>query len=312
MDKSSRIVVTGAAGLLGQNLVLLLRESGYNNLLAIDKHPQHLAKLRELHPDLDILEQDLAKPGEWASRFADADVVLQLHAQITGLHEDVFIRNNIEATKNVLDVIKKQQIPYLVHISSSVVNSVADDFYTKTKTKQEQIVDQSEIEHCTLRPTLMFGWFDPKHLGWLSRFMSKTPVFPVPGNGKFVRQPLYARDFCRVIIRAMEKRMHGTYDIVGQEKITYIDMLKLIKKAKQLKTKIWCIPYGLFSGLLGLYAVFNKKPPFTRQQLKALTAGDIFEGVDPKAIFDLDFTPLQAAVAETYTDPKYSKILLER
>ena len=29
-----------------------------------------------------------------------------------------------------------------------------------------------------LRPTLMFGWFDQKHLGWLSRFMAKGAGVP--------------------------------------------------------------------------------------------------------------------------------------
>jgi hypothetical protein len=40
-----------------------------------------------------------------------------------------------------------------------------------------------------LRPTPMFGWFDRKRLGWLSTFMRMTPVCPVPGHGRYVRQP---------------------------------------------------------------------------------------------------------------------------
>ena len=31
----------------------------------------------------------------------------------------------------------------------------------------------------------MFGWFDRKHLGWLARFMTRAPVFPVPGHGRY-------------------------------------------------------------------------------------------------------------------------------
>jgi hypothetical protein len=47
----------------------------------------------------------------------------------------------------------------------------------------------------------MFGWFDRKHLGWLSRFMKKVPVFPIPGHGRYMRQPLYGgRDFANIII----------------------------------------------------------------------------------------------------------------
>jgi uncharacterized protein YbjT (DUF2867 family) len=83
---------------------------------------------------------------------------------------------------------------------SSVVKSVADDFYTRSKIIQEEIVLESGIACPILRPTLMFGWFDRKHLGWLSRFMQKTPFFPIPGNGRFMRQPLFVGDFCDIII----------------------------------------------------------------------------------------------------------------
>ena len=75
--------------------------------------------------------------------------------------------------------LKKFKIKQMVHISSSVVESIADDFYTKTKIEQEKIVVDSGIICPILRPTLMFGWFDRKHLGWLSRFMRKVPVFPI-------------------------------------------------------------------------------------------------------------------------------------
>ena len=62
----------------------------------------------------------------------------------------------------------------------------------------------------------MFGWFDRKHLGWLSRFMARTPVFPIPGHGRYMRQPLYEGDFCRCIAWCIEHQPDGaTYDIVG-------------------------------------------------------------------------------------------------
>ena len=117
------------------------------------------------------------------------------------------MRNNIDSTRLVLDAIKANDVPYLVHISSSVVESVADDFYTNTKKDQEKMVLESGIPCPVLRPTLMFGWFDRKHLGWLSRFMKKVPVFPIPGHGRYMRQPLYVGDFANIIISCIEHRV---------------------------------------------------------------------------------------------------------
>lgn len=312
-NKHDKILITGAAGLVGQNLLVELKRQGYTHLVAIDKHEYNLGILKQLHPDVTAIQADLAEPGDWAKAFEGAACVVQLHAQITGKFTELFTRNNIEATRHVLDAIRTHAVPYLVHISSSVVVSVADDDYTNTKKAQEQLVVESGIAHCVLRPTLMFGWFDPKHLGWLSRFMAKTPVFPVPGDGRYMRQPLYERDFCRCIVRCIETQPGGDiYDVVGDTRIDYVDIIKTIRSAKNLRTPIVHIPYGLFHFLLRVYALFSGKPPFTADQLKALTAGDEFHGVDTQAVFGVRQTPFAEAVKESYCDPQYSHIVLKR
>lgn len=312
-DKNAKIVITGAAGLVGQNLVVELKEQGYTQLVAIDKHEHNLAILQQLHPGVRTVLADLAEPGAWTHEFEGAQCVAQLHAQITGKTTALFTRNNIQATQRVLDAMRSHTVPYLVHISSSVVNSVANDDYTNTKKAQEALVVASGLRHCVLRPTLMFGWFDPKHLGWLSRFMAKTPVFPIPGDGKFMRQPLYERDFCRCIARCIERQPDGEiYDIVGDTRIDYVDIIRTIKRVKRLPTLILHIPIGLFAFLLRTYAAFSSKPPFTADQLKALSAGDDFKGVDTEAVFGVRQTPFEDAVRESYTDPRYSHIILKR
>jgi len=313
IDKNARIVLTGAAGLVGQNLIVEMKAQGYAQLVAIDKHEYNLGILRQLHPDVEAIQADLAEPGAWEDAFAGAACVVQLHAQITGKFPELFVRNNLDATRRVLDAARRHAVPFLVHVSSSVVNSAANDDYTNTKKAQEKLVADSGIRHCILRPTLMFGWFDPKHLGWLARFMAKTPIFPIPGDGRYMRQPLYERDFCRCIVCCIECRPDGaTYDVCGDTRIDYIDIIRTIKRVKRLHTLIVRIPYGLFHWLLRAYALFSGKPPFTAAQLDALAAGDEFTGVDTQRAFGVTQTPFADAVQESYCDPRYSGIVLKR
>lgn len=313
VSKHNLIVITGAAGLVGQNLLILLRERGYNNILAIDAHAGNLAIAERLNPGIRALCADLSLAGDWQKAFGGAEAVIQLHAQITGLYETDFERNNIEATRHVLEACRQQNVSYLIHVSSSVLHSVADDAYTRTKRVQEELVQNSGIRNCILRPTLMFGWFDPKHFGWLSRFMARTPVFPIPGDGKFLRQPLYNRDFCRVIIACLESNRAGqAYDIVGAEDVDYIDIIKAIRDVKALQTVILHIPFGLFDWLLRVAAKISSKPPFTSSQLQALAAGDYFRGVDIEQEFGVCPTPFMEAIRETFTHPVYSDIVVGR
>jgi nucleoside-diphosphate-sugar epimerase len=310
--KNKKILIPGGAGLVGQNLVAQMLLNGYTNIVVLDKHEKNLQILREVQPGIKVVNADLSKPGDWQFYFDDADAVVMLQAQIGGLFYQEFIDNNVTSTELILNLVKENSIPYLVHISSSVVESVADDFYTRSKIEQEKIVLQSGIPCPVLRPTLMFGWFDRKHLGWLARLMQKIPIFPIPGSGKFMRQPLYVGDFCGVIISCIENRVpSGIFNISGHQKIDYIDMIRIIKKATSAKAIILKIPFGLFYALLWIWALFDKNPPFTTQQLQALVAKDEFEVIDWPAIFGVPYTPFEKAVDETFNHPTYSKVVLD-
>jgi nucleoside-diphosphate-sugar epimerase len=307
-----KVVLPGGAGLVGQNLVARLRAKGYADIVVIDKHEANLAILKKTQPDVVVELADVSKPGAWQRHFVGADVVVMLQAQIGGIDYQEFVDNNMTATERILEEVRRNPGARLIHISSSVVESVADDFYTNTKKDQEQMVIDSGIECPILRPTLMFGWFDRKHLGWLSRFMAKVPVFPVPGDGRFMRQPLYVGDFCNVIISCIEHDVRtGVFNISGHEQVDYIDIIRQIKRVTRAKARIVKIPYGLFYALLWTWALFDRKPPFTTQQLQALVAKDEFEVIDWPGIFGVPSTPFAQAIDETFNDPVYGKIALE-
>ena len=158
----------------------------------------------------------------------------------------------------------------------------------------------------------MFGWFDRKHLGWLSRFMERVPIFPIPGDGLYIRQPLYVGDFCNIIISCINNQINGgIYNISGHEKIDYIDIIREIKKATGAKTAIVNIPYSLFNSLLKIWGTFDSNPPFTTQQLEALIQKEEFEIIDWPSIFSVSSTAFDKAVKETFCHPDFSNVKMD-
>ncbi|MES2087482.1 MAG: NAD(P)-dependent oxidoreductase [Patescibacteria group bacterium] len=313
-NKNIKIAITGGAGFVGQNLLFELKSERYTRFVVIDKSAYNLSILHRLHPEVDVVEADLAISSDfWERTLEGVDVVIQLQAQITSTHSEQFKRNTIDTTYSVLNACRKFSVPRLIHVSSSVVNSVATDDYTNAKKIQEAGVLRSGLRYTVLRPTLMFGPFDPKHLGWLSRFMEKTPIFPIPGNGKFLRQPLYVKDFCRCLVRSLKPEFNNqVFDIVGDTRIDYQDIIFAIIRAKKLSTKIIHIPIVFFGFMLQICALFVQKPPFTVQQLTALVAGDDFKGVDTKKVFGVTQTPFEDAIQETFVKTKYIDVVLRR
>ena len=62
-----KIALTGAAGLVGQNLIPRLKARGYTDIVALDKHKANVAILRQLHPDIVVIEADLAQDRRLAA-----------------------------------------------------------------------------------------------------------------------------------------------------------------------------------------------------------------------------------------------------
>lgn len=299
-----KIILTGGAGLVGLHLLPFLRKQGYE-IVVLDKHVHNIALVKAIAPEAQTHQVDLcANLNEWEGIFQGAHCVVQLQAQITSPHREQHWKNNVTAVKNVLQACQKAQVPHLIHISSSVVLTQAPDFYTETKRLGENLVRESTIAHTILRPPLMYGIFEKKHLGKIVELMKKLPLIPFPGTGRYIRQPLYVEDFCAVIARCIQKKpAEDVYNIIGHERIFFIDMLRQMAQSEGLSSKIVPLPLPLFKGLLRLNALLPGSAPFVPEQLTALTAGDEFEVGNWSMVFDRPYTSYKQALKEMKNSP---------
>src|ERR1700730_17130034 len=117
---TKKVLITGAAGLVGQNLIPRLFSRGFTDIVAIDKHPTNTAILESNYPSVRLLRNDLAAYGTSSSpgepELAGCDALVIGHAQIGGSHPEEFVRNNVQATERLLDAALRHKIPYIVSI----------------------------------------------------------------------------------------------------------------------------------------------------------------------------------------------------
>ena len=139
--------------------------------------------------------------------------------------------------------------------------------------------------------------------------MKKSIIFPIPGGGNFIRQPLYVRDFCKIIESGLfDKSLKGKYEITGLERISYRRLMKELKLSVKSTTIFVNLPIPIFAFLLKIWALISEKPAFTTSQLYSLIAGDQFEIIDWQNIFNVKSTPFKEALIITHNHKKYSKI----
>lgn len=125
--KSSKTLVTGAAGFIGSQLVRRLLQKGYHvRALAHYNSRRDLGHLQRLKsPKLEIMMGDVRDPGSVQLAVEGCSTVFHLAALIAIPYSyqapSSFVETNIRGTLNVLDACKRHKVNRLVHTSTSEV-----------------------------------------------------------------------------------------------------------------------------------------------------------------------------------------------
>ena len=249
-----KIIIPGGAGFVGRNLVRVLHMADYpmENVVVIDSSPENLAYVKKY--GVRTVNADLSEPGEWTHKFEHADIVINLAAQLSSPNHEPFYRNNVLATNNIIDAMKKAQVQRIIHFSSAAVISLWQDDYARTKAEGEKLVRESGLDYCILQPSIMYGPTDETNIGFLIKFAKKVPVFPIPGHGKWPRQPLSIDDVCHLVLKLITNFPHN--DIIslnGKETIYYKDMVRtVLSELGGFKFRVF-LPIPLFILLMNWY-----------------------------------------------------------
>jgi len=230
------VLVTGCAGFIGSHLVERLLATGHT-VLGIDKlddyYPPHL-KIHQLqaslgHPRflLDVL--DLADPaavGAYVARSPKPDVVVHL-AAVAGVRLSLteparYVRANVLATQNVLDVWSRAGVPLVFASSSSVYgNDSHAPFietepcanppspYAATKRSAELLcVVAHHIHRCPITMLRFFTVYGPRQRPDLAIRKFSTAILrqkdvTVFGDGSMARDFTHVNDVVRGVEHAM-------------------------------------------------------------------------------------------------------------
>ncbi len=317
-----KILVTGADGLLGNNLVreLLARKHEVRVLLLPDSPSNSLEELNIERLYGNILNtQDIEK----AIQGCDAVIHAAANTNIWPSRSEIIRRVNIEGTQNIIDASLKAKIKRLVYIGTA--NSFG--FGSKEKPGNEQRSYQSakygldymdsklEAQHLVLKavkeqglpaitvnPTFMLGPYDTKPSAGaliLAIYEQKVPGF-APGG----RNYLYVKDAAVAIANGLTKGKIGESYIVGNINLSYEEMFTLVAKTVNVKPPKIKIP-ALFIKLYGMigsaYGSLFKKAPTVSYPMALISCDEhYFTAQKARDELDLPQTDIKTAIRESF------------
>jgi dTDP-4-dehydrorhamnose reductase len=227
-----RILVTGASGLLGLNLSLLMHES--HQIIGVDRNklvgtPFALIKadLLEASACSRILDQVHPEAVIHAAAIADVD---SCEADPDGAR-----RLNAELPGELAEACAQRGI-HLIHISTDAVfDGLKQDFYSETdipnplgvyaRTKLDaEVAVMSANADAIVARVNFFGWSLSGTRSLSEHFLySLVAGKQCFGFTDVTFCPMHVLDLASTLVRMLEKKLSGLYHVVGSEAITKFD-----------------------------------------------------------------------------------------
>ena len=237
------VLVTGANGLLGTNVVLELLSRGY----AVKGLVRSRRRFMDYsHPLLELVIGDIRDKTSLQAAARGCDFVVHTAADTSQKHLKVtdYDAVNLEGTKNILDLCRQEGIRRLVYIGTANTcgfgsrENPGDEqsppappftgcLYALSKIKAGELIDTAVSEGMdivTISPTFMIGPYDykPSSGRIINMALNKKVVFYPPGGKNFV----HAADVARGVVNALEKGVAGDNYLMANENLSYRDFFR--------------------------------------------------------------------------------------
>ena len=191
-DRNKIVLVTGAAGFIGQHLCRHLLNSGFKVRTLLRDANQ--AELFPPEPELEHSTGDLLDVESLEAACTNIDVLVHLGgvAHVNNLAEDTLREINVDGTRNILQAAIRNDVQRVILMSSSLASSVetgkvSGTAYGRSKLAAEELVsaaqERGEIESVVLRPVNVYGAGMKGNIASMIALIGKGRLPPLPKTG---------------------------------------------------------------------------------------------------------------------------------
>jgi dihydroflavonol-4-reductase len=322
-----RIFVTGATGLLGNNLVRQLVASGHDVTVMARSHERVAQNLSGLK--LNVVIGDMTDVAGFATALAGHEVLFHNAAYFReyfqpGDHWQRLKAINVDGTIELLRAAEEQGVRKVIYTGSGgVLGRRADgkpadehtppdelvykNLYFRSKLLADERIAEflphSKLEVVTVMPGWMFGPGDtaPTSAGQIVLdFLNRRLPVIIPGYGV----PTDARDVADGMIKAIEHGQSGrSYILGGDTGIHFRDLMRLLEEVSGVSGPRLEIPrwgaYLFAAGATFVGQLTGGKVLVTRDALDTLAAPRPNSSARAIAELGAHFRPLRETLADT-------------
>ena len=309
----ARCFVTGGTGFLGSHIVRQLAKKDHEVDILV-RTTSNMDMIKGL--PICIVEGDITDFDSLLAGVSD-DVEFMFHNAAVMSDwggKQRFYAVNIEGTRNVLEVIRRKDIPKLIHTSTAAFyrfpgskTPMDEDYekkpyneYQRSKLIAEEVVQEYSrdygIKATMIRPPAILGYGDMYTGPQMIKYIQKG-TFAYFGDGSNNFSIAHAEDVARCLILASEnfdKTEGEAYNVVSF--VTEVRaLIETLADELGVQKEFRSFPYGLIFGvgklMDGLWRAFLRKKAPLLTSYRVMMFGRDFVVDDSKARKDLGYEP---------------------
>lgn len=222
------ILVTGATGFIGRALVRHLSQTGQQVRVLLRPSP-HSPRIPKGVP-VEVAVVSLNDERGVRAALRGVDQVFHLASAGTQGRRGNLLLTDIEGTRTLAQACKDAGVKRFIFLSQIGADRASAFPIHKSKGIAEEHIRRSGVPYTIIRSTVVFGTED--HLtNTLAAFLRAVPfIFPIPGDGRTLLQPLWVEDLVTSLVWTLENpdMVNQTYEVGGAEYFTLRQMLETI------------------------------------------------------------------------------------
>jgi len=236
------IFVTGGTGFIGETLVRQLVSTGRPVRVLLKPSPKSPKIPKGV--SLDVAVSSLLDERSLRSAMKGVDVIFHLAgAERQGIRGDLS-QVDVEGTRILSQVAVEAGVSRIFYLSHLGADRASAYPVLKAKALAENHLIQSGLDYTIFRSAVVYGPRDQftQPLAYLLRHIPF--IFPLPGDGGSLIQPLWVEDLVTCLMIALEENrtIGQTYDVGGSEAFSICKVIEILQEKLDIHRRLVEIP----------------------------------------------------------------------
>jgi len=302
-----KVMVTGASGLLGANVVEWMLSRGYEVHVLLRKTSNTLG-LEGLNPEVFYGDLEDSQSIFFAAKGCKAIIHCAANTKQWGSSREEHDRINLQGTKNILGAAEKAGAEKVVFVSTANTFPFSNnpplhmntDYVESKLAAEKYVLNQQKVKAVIVNPSFMIGPRDSKPSSGQSilHYLKHNPVFTPAGGKSFI----HVRDVAEAIQKVLESPVHNKRYLLANENMTYKSFFTTVAKVSGKKHMVIPIPLiaSEIGGALGsLYGKLTGTAPKLNKVNAAIINNNLFyDGTATYQELDIQPRSVEEAVGE--------------